>query len=118
MSYDIGIEVDGHYIDADGLPTLEDFAGEQHGNHTSNAVRSYRAALPDGKGLPDLNGLPCPEAAELLAVGVKHMEEHPNEHRALAPANGWGTYESALNYLRFALALCRAFPSARFSVSA
>lgn len=115
MSYDIGIIVDGHVIDGDDI-WLEDFAGDQHANHTSNAWRSYAVAIPAGA-LYELDEMPCSDAAEQLAAGVEHMEKNEVQHRELEPSNGWGSYESALQYLRFALALCRTFPSARFYVS-
>lgn len=125
MSYDACIAVDAGC----GNLTIVD----EIGNMTSNVRFMFRAAMPgpypgggkyDGTGeakpcggLPGVSGLPCTEALPALHAGVSYMEGHQDELEQMSPANGWGSYEGALAYLRKCADACAEHPAGIFCVS-
>jgi hypothetical protein len=64
-----------------------------------------------------LYGAWCPagELIPALEASLAEMEANPEVYRALAPSNGWGTYEGALEFLCDLLNACRRYPHARAS---
>ena len=54
---------------------------------------------------------------ETLEKGYKHMFENEDEYIPLNPANGWGSYEGALHFLRNFTWACKNHPKARVYVS-
>ena len=92
------------------------------GNMTSNVGAMYRLALPatDERcaGLPGLNGLRAEVAIPLLSAAVEAMEADPDRFKAWSPANGWGSYDGALRYLKGILSSCQCHPWATIEVSA
>lgn len=58
------------------------------------------------------------EIVETLERGYEHMSASPKDYLLLNPANGWGSYDSALVFLRKLIHACRAYPSAIISISA
>lgn len=107
MSYDLWFEttVDGHPV------TLEEI-----GNHTSNTSGMWHEALKaTGKGndwgLRCLEGKTGREIEARLAEAVRDMEARPEHYQKQNPPNGWGSYETALDYLRKCLAGARKWPS-------
>lgn len=63
-------------------------------------------------------GRTAAEIIPALEKGVEHMATHPDEYTPMNPENGWGSYASALTWLRHVLAACRAHPHAAIRVSA
>jgi hypothetical protein len=53
-----------------------------------------------------------------LRSAVEAMEANPEEYIALNPENGWGSYDTALPWLKELLAECIAHPDAVIRVSA
>jgi hypothetical protein len=66
----------------------------------------YKSA---GKAAADI--LPALERAE------GEMRREPGAYRALDPSNGWGGYDSALEWLGKLIAACRRYPKAVVRVS-
>lgn len=59
-------------------------------------------------------------AGEVLAdlqKGLSHMRRNRSMYEALAPENGWGDYETALNFLVIVVAACDTNPDAEIWVS-
>lgn len=104
------------------------------GNMTSNVGAMYRVVLPgpyegggryDGvgtvdpqrSGLPGLSGLLCTVAAPLMRAALAEMKAREDEMLALEPANGWGNYGGAFNYLTECAEACEANPGGVFAVN-
>lgn len=103
------------------------------GNMTSNVGPMYRAVLPgpyagggryDGVGepeprggLPGLSGLPVAVALPLLRQAVIDMEARRDELLPLEPANGWGSFDGALGYLREIADSCEKAPDGFVAVN-
>lgn len=64
---------------------------------TYNYAPMWRAA---GFSLRDFDGKTGAQVAVVLGPAVAAMEADPVRFRALEPANGWGTYDGAMPYLR------------------
>ena len=105
MSYDVYI-----VIDTGAAEPVEVFWR----NYTSNCGPMWRHA---GADLQDFNGAPCTEAVGPLAEAVKRMEADPDTYRAMNPANGWGDYESCLEFMRDIATACAEHTKASMRVS-
>ena len=67
---------------------------------------------------PDELGLTkARELIEPLRLGLALLEQDPTGYRAYNPANGWGSYEGLVNFVREYLKACEAHPDAELSVS-
>lgn len=109
MSYDVHLEIDT------GGPEPAEVA--DCGNYTWNCSPMFRRALGRGdEGLYSLSGLPGGEAAAALGVGILAMEAAPDEYRAMNPKNGWGHYDTALDWLKRIKAACEEHPKATLIV--
>ncbi len=95
------------------------------GNYTSNCSPMWAAAIsgtfdkPQTR-LADLEGKTCAECAEILAFAIGHMDNDLNRARyeELNPENGWGSFESAREYLRKIFRECQKHPLAYLHVEA
>ena len=75
------------------------------GNHTYNVYPMYLRAM--GNGLTDLlNGKKCKDVIPILQKGIASMEDDPDTYKKMNPPNGWGTYETALEFLKEILNAC------------
>lgn len=63
-------------------------------------------------GLPALHGAPCVEAAGALRAAIGRMDADPAKYKALNPANGWGSADSAREDLVWLLEQCQRHPKA------
>lgn len=107
MSYDIYLEVDTGAEDL--TPVVE------IGNYTSNVSPMWAQAL--GCRLYELDGMGAADALPKLEAGVAAMRADPDGYLDLNPANGWGRYEGALEYLDRLRAACAEHPKTRIRVS-
>lgn len=78
-------------------------------SHTRNTGPMWSDALGDTlrntiDNTPDLS-----ELEVKLAEGIRKMEANPEKYRAMNPSNGFGTYESALAFLREIHQMCCLF---------
>ncbi|WP_406227412.1 hypothetical protein [Streptomyces anthocyanicus] len=111
MSYDVAL-----YLQVDtGGPEPIDYCAADIGNYTSNVSRMWDEAL--GHRLADLHGQNAGDSADVLKQAVADMEARPDHYRAMNPANGWGDYEGALDYLRRLMIACCAHPKAEICIS-
>ena len=79
MSYDMGI-------------------GEESFNYTYNVSKMWYGCYPE-KGIREHYGLSGEEAIPVLRRLREDMEDHSEQNIELEPANGWGSYEGALNFV-------------------
>lgn len=94
-------------------------------NTTYNLGPMYRRALAvavipdDGPlgGLWGLSGKSCQEAEPIIEQAIADMRDKPTEYREMEPANGWGTYTGAIDWLERVLVACREHPLAEIQVS-
>ncbi len=63
-------------------------------------------------GLQALDGAPCVEAAGVIAAALRRMADDPAPYRAMNPANGWGSFDSAVEDLLWLLEQCSRHPEA------
>lgn len=87
---------------------------EDVGNHTSNTCDMWFKALENP--ISSLDGRSCREAYPEIDAAVRHMEANPALYRAMNPPNGWGSYETALQYLRNLRDACKRHPKASIQV--
>ncbi|PZR93572.1 MAG: hypothetical protein DI537_10685 [Stutzerimonas stutzeri] len=52
---------------------------------------------------------------EPLEEGVKRLRSDPAHFKAFNPPNGWGTYESLIEFVDAYILACKAFPNAEVS---
>lgn len=64
------------------------------------------------------HGMRAGDVVATLRIGLAHMVGRSMEYKALNPANGWGSYEGALKFLRATIDACAANPDAVIEVSA
>jgi hypothetical protein len=57
------------------------------------------------------------DLVEPLRAGIRRMEEEPQKFIALNPANGFGSYETFLPWLKKYLAACMEYPKATIYAS-
>jgi hypothetical protein len=72
-------------------------------SETYNISSMYYAAFQgtrlEKKGIRGFSDLGSKEALPLLENAIRYFQEHEDTLRSLNPANGWGSYESALEVL-------------------
>lgn len=107
MSYDIWLQ-----IDTGGKEPAQVF---EVGNYTSNVTPMWAMAL--GYPLSDLDNVVGEKAIEPLKKAVDHMLMNPAEYTQMNPANGWGNYRGAMNYLVRLLRGCMENPKATIRIS-
>jgi hypothetical protein len=83
--------------------------GNWSGNMTSNCVLMWDSAMP-GMNLRDMNGVEGRICLIHLTEGVLRMLTHEEDYRAIAPSNGWGSYEGGLRFLQEIAVACAAHP--------
>lgn len=86
MSYDVDLTID---TGAGNKAAIADW------NMTSNCAPMWREA---GADLAAMDGMPAWRAADFLRGALDNMRAYPNDYRALAPSNGWGSYEGCLRW--------------------
>ena len=77
-------------------------------NMTSNVGPMYRAA---GLDVSALDKYTCKDVADTIIPRYEYMVAHPDEMRKLNPENGWGDYESALQFLKEILVTALTIPN-------
>lgn len=92
MSLDICLQADV------GGPELVEVDGCDW-NMTHNVTPMWRLAGVY-ESLYESKGQLAGEHIEKLRAGVNHMKANPDAYKNLNPANGWGSYEVALKWLK------------------
>ena len=108
MSYDIWMTIDT------GGP--EPACVHAVGNHTSNTSIMWRKVMPETDGLAGIDGKKGADVLASLRAGYSAMVDRAAEMRAMNPANGWGSYESARAYLLAVVRAAESHPLAEFRV--
>jgi len=111
VSYDISLHAT---VDLGG-PEPHEFCATDIGNYTSNVSGMWTEAL--GHRLGDLKDKTAGDCIDALKQAVDAMEADPAKYRAMNPANGWGDYEGALDYLRRLWVACASYPKATIWIS-
>lgn len=85
------------------------------GNMTHNVQPMWRKALQITSGvdmnLCDFNEWGAEKALPLLEKALEHMKQNRDEYVPLNPSNGWGSYESAVEYLSDFVTACQDHPA-------
>ena len=82
-------------------------------NMTSNVAPMWRLA---GADVAEFQGKYAGNVLHLLDKAIAEMETNPEPYRALNPDNGWGSYETCLEFLRNLRAEFGAHPKATVKV--
>lgn len=106
MSYDVYLSIDT------GGP--EPALVTDGRNMTSNVSPMWRLA---GADIAAFHGRTAGECLPQLREAIERMETDPAPFRALNPANGWGSYETCLRFLRELAEDFVAHPKATVEVS-
>lgn len=104
MSWDVSVEMDT------GGPEPMRVDPDGYSNYTSNVAAMFAEA---DFYIRDLHGMACADAAAVLRDAIARLESDPDRFRALNPENGWGRYETAIEFLRGFERLCGAHPKAK-----
>ena len=89
---------------------------EQSFGHTYNCVQMFREVL--GKeGINSLDTMQAKDCILALENAIIYMEFFPEKFKPMEPPNGWGTYETALDFLREILVMAQAHPKTTIHVS-
>lgn len=111
MSYDIAL-----YVTVDtGGPEPHEFCPADIGNYTANVSGMWAEAL--GYRLAELKDETAGDYVDDLIRAVADMEANPVKCEAMNPANGWGDYDGALDYLRRLRDACAAHTKATIYIS-
>lgn len=105
MSYDVSLMIDT------GGPEQVEVTWR---NMTSNVACMWRHA---GADLAEFDGRKAGEVYPLLVDAVAEMLANPGTYRAMNPPNGWGSYETCVEFLRQLAVDFGAHPNATVSVS-
>ncbi|MGH3634219.1 MAG: hypothetical protein ACREN2_13495 [Candidatus Dormibacteria bacterium] len=105
MSYDIDLIIDT------GGPEPARLTSR---NQTSNVSCMWRHA---GADLAEFDGRTAVEALPALRIAIAAIEDDPGTYKAMNPANGWGDYDSCLEFLRELVKDFTAHPKATVVVS-
>jgi len=105
MSYDVYLAID---TGGEELTSV----GESF-NYTYNCAPMFCKAFKEKEiGLNVLHNKLAKEAALLLRNAIIYMQDHPKEMNKLNPSNGWGHYDTALEFLEGILTECLKHPKA------
>lgn len=103
MSYDVTI----YYRDTDAELFWR--------NHTSNTAQMWKQA---GVDLRDFDGKPASELILPLSQAIITMERDEPHYRSMDAKNGWGNFDTTVDFLEAVLRACMTFPDEKLSVSA
>ena len=73
------------------------YIGDEWFNYTSNVAPMWNACYE--KGIEEILGLTGGESFPVLRELREFMEDNKDELKEMEPANGWGTYEGALEFV-------------------
>jgi hypothetical protein len=87
-------------------------------DHTWNCAPMFRRAL-GGDGINDLDGKSCSKILPLLRRAVEHIAHPDNaaEYSSMNPVNGFGSHQSATQFLKDILTQSEAMPKAMIRVT-
>lgn len=105
MSYDVYLEI------STGAGNTADVFDR---NMTSNVAPMWRKA---GADIAEMDGKTAADCAPLLAAAVTAMEIDPAAYRLMDPPNGWGSYETCLDFLVSVRDACVEHPACTIRVS-
>jgi hypothetical protein len=105
VSYDIGLCIDT------GGPEPAYLTDR---NQTSNVAPMWRHA---GADLAGFHGRIAADALPALRAAIATMEDNPATYKAMNPPNGWGDYDSCLEFLRGLVTDFTSHPKATVMVS-
>jgi hypothetical protein len=82
------------------------------GSHTRNTGPMWTDVLGDTLANTIKNNPNLFELSAILLDGITKMKDNPEKYQAMNPPNGWGTYDSALDYLEQIYHMCTIFRGA------
>lgn len=86
-------------------------------NYTHNVIGMWREAGVY-EALYRSEGHLASEYLDTLRKGIVDMKANPTKYEAMNPKNGWGSYETALPWLKHWLEACEQNPAATIHISA
>ncbi len=105
MSWSVWMEMDAGGSEPVGVT--------EHAGMTYNVSPMYHKA---GLSIRDMEGKTGADMKPLLVQTLKHMQENEAEYLPLNPANGWGDYNSAMEFIKELLAMAEQAPNATYTV--
>lgn len=69
-------------------------------NYTYNVSPMWYKVFPRDDGMVQIEGMTGKEASLKLRTAIKALEQRSEEMLAIEPANGWGTFEGFLQFLK------------------
>lgn len=117
MSLYVSLTCSNHHCESCGGPV--EYTGLYSANITHNlGAMAEAAGCYTAVWRPEEAGFELArEITPFLRAAISSMEEYPAAFRLHDAANGWGTYDDFLPWLKEYLAACERYPLARVSVS-
>jgi len=79
---------------------------------------AHAAGIHGALWMPDENGIThARQLIKPLSIGLMRLTSSPDEFSAYNPHNGWGSYDSLVDFVRNYLTACTDWPEAEVSVS-
>ena len=72
---------------------------EYNCNYTYNVSRMWYKIYPDHNGMVYIDNMTCKEAIPILMNAIIKLLCNPDEFEEMNPENGWGDYDSFLQFL-------------------
>lgn len=108
MSYDVSFKAK-----LEGLDKWV-YVGKKWINYTSNVSTLIKEVC--GYYPTYWNGKCCSDVYPAIQQGIELLTQHPQMYRQFEPANGWGSVEGTLEFLKNIADVCREYPVAIIEV--
>lgn len=108
VSWDVCCTIDAGGPEPAGLDGLDE-------NYTYNCAPMFDEAA--GMEFSELNGCPASEVARIIGTALVRMREDRPKYEAMNPSNGWGSYETFVQFLEKIADFCRRHPRATLRVT-
>lgn len=109
--------MEGRGIDMSYDIYVEETHSNWVGNITSNVGGMYQLAFDSKEGIKILDGRECKECLPFIDEAIDYFEKFDKTLKKLNPENGWGSYETALKFLKEVKLFAEDYPKRYFSVS-
>lgn len=84
-------------------------------NYTYNAAKMWYAAVPDAKRMIEIEGMTGTDSLDILIPAYEELSNYPEKYQPLEPENGWGSYETFVQFLMKLIIAAQESPNEKWS---
>lgn len=103
------------YLDEEKCPTCGHEKERMNFNYTYNVARMWYNIYPDDKGMVFIDGLTGLEAKPKLEFALKELLGNKLYYEQMNPPNGWGNYETFVEFIKNLISACEEYPNLTWS---